>query len=371
MGPWTLYSVPILCCGPDFVLSTTKTSRFVRNIKSAAKGTLRGLQACRSSSNTKPIYCDYREKGRLGAPSFGALPSTATGSATCLPRFRGAKNSTSLTSIAPAKPRSRSGTSIHEPVEQPQQTETLTTTLVVENTTSSHITVVSAPKPRTRKSKTAGAEDVALKQSPSPSSAGSDEDATTQQLHATAVRRATATQPSPSAEATVRRTASPADILLIVDGNYLANRSFFGYGRGRGLATSTGTPTSVTYGVMKVLQAALRRVQPTSLAVLFDPPGPTFRAALSLIDPGAAGSRGLAAAELVQQGRLDWKELASRFLTLPDVVAEMQAAAVAEAAAAPASYLHPSGSFLPPRPPLTPHVATATAAVSSDPLQMQ
>ncbi|GIL56468.1 hypothetical protein Vafri_11826 [Volvox africanus] len=359
MRPLTLYSVTISYYGP----LTTQTSRFVRNIKPAAAGTLHDSQGSRYSSNAKSIYCDHQEKSRLGAPSFRALPSTATGSATCPPRFRSSKKtSSSLTSLAPAKPRSRSGTSILEPIEQPQLTEASTTTLVVDNITSSDITVVSAPKPRTRRSKTAAAEDVALKPSPLPSSADSNEGVITQQLYATAVRRATATQPSPASEETVCRTATTAGILLIVDGNYLANRSFFGYGRGRGLSTSTGTPTSVTYGVMKVLQAALRRVRPTSLAVVFDPPGPTFRSAVSLIDPVAAGSRGMAAAELVRQGRLDWKELASRLLNLPPVIAEMQAAAAAEAAAAPASYLHPCGSFLPPRPPLTPH---------GDPLQMQ
>ncbi|GIL83852.1 hypothetical protein Vretifemale_12584 [Volvox reticuliferus] len=51
----------------------------------------------------------------------------------------------------------------------------------------------------------------------------------------------------------------------------------------------------------------------------------------------------------------------------------MQAAAAAEVAAAPASYLHPSGSFLPPPPPPPPLLTThvATAAASGDLLHMQ
>ncbi|EFJ47924.1 hypothetical protein VOLCADRAFT_117717, partial [Volvox carteri f. nagariensis] len=152
-----------------------------------------------------------------------------------------------------------------------------------------------------------------------------------------------------------------SDLLLIIDGNYLANRSFFGYGSGRGLSTSSGIPTTVTYGVMRVLQAALRSIQPTYLAVVFDARGPTFRSVISLLDPRGlaaaaaatsaarpASAAAAAAGELVRQGKLDWQELASRLLHLEPVLADMHAAAAAEAAATPVSYLHHSGSFLPP-----------------------
>ncbi|GIL83850.1 hypothetical protein Vretifemale_12584 [Volvox reticuliferus] len=363
MGPVQFCLAPISCRSS----LTTLTSRFVPSIKPDAPGTLRGLQARPSNSTIEPNFCYQQQKDCLGGRSCGALPSTATSSAICPPRFRSGKDTSSQTSRAPAKPRPRFRNSIFEPAEQLQQTETLATT--------SDFTVASPPKPRTRRSKNFGAEQVAPKPFPAQSPSDSGDGAITQQLDATVVRRATATQPSQAAEATVRQTTAAAGILLIVDGNYLANRSFFGYGRVRGLSTSTGTPTSVTYGVMRVLQAALRRVQPTSLAVVFDPPGPTFRSALSLIEPvaAAAGGRGIAAAELVQQGRLDWKDLASRLLSLPPVVADMQAAAAAEVAAAPASYLHPSGSFLPPPPPPPPLLTThvATAAASGDLLHMQ
>ncbi|PNG99459.1 DNA polymerase I [Tetrabaena socialis] len=111
-------------------------------------------------------------------------------------------------------------------------------------------------------------------------------------------------QPSPAPAPSPRRDG-PAlgGTLLVVDGNYLANRSYFGYGA-RGLSTTTGVPTSVTYGVLRALREAVRSVRPTALAVVFDN-GPTFRGLMSLLDPSGPG--GAVAARLVREGRLDWQ----------------------------------------------------------------
>ncbi|KXZ44673.1 hypothetical protein GPECTOR_64g93 [Gonium pectorale] len=132
------------------------------------------------------------------------------------------------------------------------------------------------------------------------------------------------------------------------------------------LATKSGVPTSVTYGVLKTLQAAIRTVQPTALAVVFDPRGPTFRSAASLLDPSGTGPLAAAAARLSAAGRLDWQELANRLLAVDAVRRDVAAAATAAAAATPASYLQPSGSFLPPPPPLTSAAAFSAAALLPD-----
>ncbi|GFR40453.1 hypothetical protein Agub_g982 [Astrephomene gubernaculifera] len=181
---------------------------------------------------------------------------------------------------------------------------------------------------------------------------------------------ATAASAKPSVQPPTFSSSQRSGLLLVVDGNYLANRAYYGYGN-QGLTTSSGVPTSITYSVVRTLHAALRTLRPTALAVVFDPRGPTFRGAMSLLDPSAAGGQlGRAAARLVQQGRLDWQDLASRLLLYTSIRADLQAAAAVEAAATPASFLLPGGTFLPPPPPdfipYTPAAAAAAAAAGEE-----
>ncbi|KAG2497668.1 hypothetical protein HYH03_004407 [Edaphochlamys debaryana] len=191
--------------------------------------------------------------------------------------------------------------------------------------------------------------------SPPPSSAAS----------AAAAVRAAATAPAATTSAANRSSRTSGNgsngMLLVVDGNYLANRSYFGYGS-RKLTTREGVPTTVTYGVIKTLQQALRELQPTALAVVFDSRGPTFRSALSFTDPAAGGPVAAAAARLWAEGRLDWQDLATRLLALPAIRSDLAAAATAQQAATPASFLSPGGTFLPSSPSTSP-----SAAASADP----
>jgi DNA polymerase-1 len=60
----------------------------------------------------------------------------------------------------------------------------------------------------------------------------------------------------------------------LVDGSGQFHRAFHAI---RGLATSRGLPTNATYGFTTMLRKLLADEKPTHLAVLFDPPGRTFR----------------------------------------------------------------------------------------------
>ncbi len=60
----------------------------------------------------------------------------------------------------------------------------------------------------------------------------------------------------------------------LVDGSGQFHRAFHAI---RGLSTSRGLPTNATYGFTTMLRKLLQDEQPRYLAVLFDPPGRTFR----------------------------------------------------------------------------------------------
>jgi len=62
--------------------------------------------------------------------------------------------------------------------------------------------------------------------------------------------------------------------LHLVDGSGQFHRAFHAI---RGLATSHGLPTNATYGFTTMLRKLLQDEQPTHAAVVFDPPGKTFR----------------------------------------------------------------------------------------------
>jgi DNA polymerase-1 len=66
----------------------------------------------------------------------------------------------------------------------------------------------------------------------------------------------------------------PAKTVYLVDGSGQFHRAFHAI---RGLATSKGLPTNATYGFTTMLRKLLEDEKPEHLAVLFDPPGKTFR----------------------------------------------------------------------------------------------
>ena len=62
--------------------------------------------------------------------------------------------------------------------------------------------------------------------------------------------------------------------LMILDGNSVVNRAFYGVGY---LSARSGQPTGAIYGFLNILQSLLDEEQPDALAVAFDEKGPTFR----------------------------------------------------------------------------------------------
>ena len=62
--------------------------------------------------------------------------------------------------------------------------------------------------------------------------------------------------------------------LMLLDGNSLINRAFYGV---RPLNAPDGTPTNAVYGFLAILQKLLEDEAPDGLAVAFDRKEPTFR----------------------------------------------------------------------------------------------
>ncbi len=62
--------------------------------------------------------------------------------------------------------------------------------------------------------------------------------------------------------------------LMILDGNSIVNRAFYGV---RPLSAPDGTPTNAVYGFLAILQRLLDEVSPDALCVAFDLKEPTFR----------------------------------------------------------------------------------------------
>lgn len=62
--------------------------------------------------------------------------------------------------------------------------------------------------------------------------------------------------------------------LMILDGNSIINRAFYGVGY---LSSKSGQPTGAVYGFLNIMQSLLDTEHPEALAVAFDEKGPTFR----------------------------------------------------------------------------------------------
>ena len=61
---------------------------------------------------------------------------------------------------------------------------------------------------------------------------------------------------------------------LILDGNSIVNRAFFGI---RPLTTKTGLPTNAVYGFLTIIRKHIEALRPDYLACAFDVHAPTFR----------------------------------------------------------------------------------------------
>ena len=62
--------------------------------------------------------------------------------------------------------------------------------------------------------------------------------------------------------------------LMVIDGNSIINRAFYGI---RLLTTKDGTPTNAVYGFVNILLKLIDEEQPDALCVTFDRKAPTFR----------------------------------------------------------------------------------------------
>ncbi len=62
--------------------------------------------------------------------------------------------------------------------------------------------------------------------------------------------------------------------LLIIDGNSIMNRSFYGV---RPLTTKSGTNTNAVFGFLNIMLKTIKETKPDGVAVAFDLPIPTFR----------------------------------------------------------------------------------------------
>ena len=64
--------------------------------------------------------------------------------------------------------------------------------------------------------------------------------------------------------------------LYLIDGHSLIFRMYYAFLR-RPMMNSKGEDTSILFGFTKYLLELIAREQPSHLAVMFDPPGGTFR----------------------------------------------------------------------------------------------
>ena len=63
--------------------------------------------------------------------------------------------------------------------------------------------------------------------------------------------------------------------LYLIDGNSLLYRSYYAI---QGLSTSQGFPTNAIYGFITTLRKLIDQAKPDYLGIVFDAPGPKFRA---------------------------------------------------------------------------------------------
>jgi DNA polymerase-1 len=65
--------------------------------------------------------------------------------------------------------------------------------------------------------------------------------------------------------------------LVVIDGNSILNRAFYGIMGNKMLQTADGTYTNAVYGFLAIMFKMLDEVQPEYLAIAFDVKAPTKR----------------------------------------------------------------------------------------------
>ena len=65
--------------------------------------------------------------------------------------------------------------------------------------------------------------------------------------------------------------------LLIIDGNSILNRAFYGISGSNLLKTKDGIFTNAIYGFLSIILKVIGQENPTHIAVAFDLKAPTFR----------------------------------------------------------------------------------------------
>ena len=68
--------------------------------------------------------------------------------------------------------------------------------------------------------------------------------------------------------------------LLLLDGNSLINRAYYGVKSSTTLSTADGTPTNAVFGFVNILNRHLEDIRPDRVCVAFDRKAPTFRHAM-------------------------------------------------------------------------------------------
>ena len=107
--------------------------------------------------------------------------------------------------------------------------------------------------------------------------------------------------------------------LMVLDGNSLVNRAFYGVGKNQLLTTRQGLHTNTIYGFVTMLQKLLDDEKPNAVCVTFDRREPTFR------------HKADAAYKATRKGMPD--ELAEQMLPLKQVLAAMSIPCSAPSAA--------------------------------------
>ena len=65
--------------------------------------------------------------------------------------------------------------------------------------------------------------------------------------------------------------------LMVLDGNSIVNRAYYGVGKARLLTTRQGLHTNAIYGFVTMLQKLLDQEKPDAVCAAFDRREPTFR----------------------------------------------------------------------------------------------
>lgn len=76
---------------------------------------------------------------------------------------------------------------------------------------------------------------------------------------------------------TIRNAVNKMEKLLLIDGNAMLFRAYYGTLNSRNMTTSNGIPTNAVYGFILMLNKAIEKIEPDAIMVAWDAGKPTFR----------------------------------------------------------------------------------------------